>query len=98
MCPPSYHHNGFVANHALGHMIYGYPHVLYSYTDISVCLSLSLCLSVSLCLCVSVSLCLCVSVSLCLSLSLSLTLLFTIQKGCSTTPPSCHCHQRNAEA
>ena len=22
MCPPSYHHNGFVATHALGHMIY----------------------------------------------------------------------------
>ena len=20
MCPPGYHHNGFVANHALGHM------------------------------------------------------------------------------
>ena len=24
MCPPDYHHNGFVATHALGHMIYGY--------------------------------------------------------------------------
>ena len=24
LCPPSYHHNGFVASHALGHMIYGY--------------------------------------------------------------------------
>ena len=23
MCPPSYHHNGFVATHALGHMMYG---------------------------------------------------------------------------
>ena len=23
MCPPSYHHNGFMATHALGHM-YGY--------------------------------------------------------------------------
>ena len=22
MCPPGYHHNGFVATHALGHMIY----------------------------------------------------------------------------
>ena len=22
MFPPSYHHNGFVATHALGHMIY----------------------------------------------------------------------------
>ena len=21
MCPPGYHHNGFVATHALGHMI-----------------------------------------------------------------------------
>ena len=24
MCPPGYHHNGFVAIHALGHMMYGY--------------------------------------------------------------------------
>ena len=24
MCPPSYHHNGFVATHALGHMMYVY--------------------------------------------------------------------------
>ena len=21
MCPPGYHHNGFVATHALGHMV-----------------------------------------------------------------------------
>ena len=24
MCPPGYHHNGFVATHALRHMMYGY--------------------------------------------------------------------------
>ena len=24
MCRPGYHHNGFVATHALGHMMYGY--------------------------------------------------------------------------
>ena len=24
MCPLGYHHNGFVATHALGHMMYGY--------------------------------------------------------------------------
>ena len=24
MCPPGYHHNGFVATHALGHMMYVY--------------------------------------------------------------------------
>ena len=24
MCPPGYYHNGFVATHALGHMMYGY--------------------------------------------------------------------------
>ena len=23
MCPPGYHHNGFVATHALGHIVYG---------------------------------------------------------------------------
>ena len=27
MCPPGYHHNGFVATHALGHMMYGSSHV-----------------------------------------------------------------------
>ena len=25
MCPPGYHHNGFVATHALGYMMYGCP-------------------------------------------------------------------------
>ena len=25
MCLPGYHHNGFVATHALGHMMYGLP-------------------------------------------------------------------------
>ena len=24
MCPPGYHHNGFMATHALGHMMYSY--------------------------------------------------------------------------
>ena len=24
MCPPGYHHIGFVATHALGHMMHGY--------------------------------------------------------------------------
>ena len=24
MCPPGHHHNGFVATHAHGHMMYGY--------------------------------------------------------------------------
>ena len=24
MCPSGYHHNGFVATHALGHIMYGY--------------------------------------------------------------------------
>ena len=24
MCPPGYHHNGFVATHAIGHMMYGF--------------------------------------------------------------------------
>ena len=27
MCPPGYHHNGFVATHALGHMIYIYIYI-----------------------------------------------------------------------
>ena len=24
MCPPGYHHNGFMTTHTLGHMTYGY--------------------------------------------------------------------------
>ena len=27
MCPPGYHHNGFVANHALRHMMYGFNRI-----------------------------------------------------------------------
>ena len=27
MCPPGYHHNGFVATHALGHMMYGFSYL-----------------------------------------------------------------------
>ena len=32
MCPPGYHHNGFVATHALGHMMYGSTlHIYYAH-------------------------------------------------------------------
>ena len=31
MCPPSYHHNGFAATHALGNMMYGYDGYIYIY-------------------------------------------------------------------
>ena len=38
MYPPAYHHNSFVAAHALGHMMYGYtllvPVNIYKYTYI----------------------------------------------------------------
>ena len=27
MCPPGYHHNGFVATHALGYLMYGYIYI-----------------------------------------------------------------------
>ena len=33
MCPPGYHHNGFVATHALGHMMYGSVHHNKPYND-----------------------------------------------------------------
>ena len=37
MCPPGYHHNGFVATHALGHMMYGlYILLIYLYVDIDI--------------------------------------------------------------
>ena len=32
MCPPGYHHNGFVATHALGHMMYGDVHDVHDET------------------------------------------------------------------
>ena len=28
MCLPGYYHNGFVATHGLGHMMYGYVYVI----------------------------------------------------------------------
>ena len=31
MCSPGYHHNGFVATHALGHMMYIIYSILYIY-------------------------------------------------------------------
>ena len=31
MCPPYYHHNGFVETHALGHMMYGYTLLVPTY-------------------------------------------------------------------
>ena len=31
MCPPGYHHNGFMTNYALGHMMYGYIYNIYGY-------------------------------------------------------------------
>ena len=31
MCPPGYRHNGFVATHALGHMMYGFYDNIYIY-------------------------------------------------------------------
>ena len=35
MCPPGYHHNGFVTTHALGHMMYGYIYIyIYIYVYI----------------------------------------------------------------
>ena len=38
MCPPGYHHNGFVATHALGHMMDGYDHlfIIYIYIYLSI--------------------------------------------------------------
>ena len=37
MCPPGYHHNGFVATHALGHMMIGKRLVLSSLQCAFVC-------------------------------------------------------------
>ena len=38
MCPPIYHHNGFVATHALGHMMYMILYIyIYVYIYIYIC-------------------------------------------------------------
>ena len=37
MFPSSYHHNGFVTTHALGHMMYGYAHFASVRFEHSVC-------------------------------------------------------------
>ena len=38
MCPPGYHHNGFVTTHALGHMMYGWTaHLASARSEHSVC-------------------------------------------------------------
>ena len=37
MCPFGYHHNGFVATHALGHMMYGYVHFAFVRFEHSLC-------------------------------------------------------------
>ena len=50
MCPPSYHHNGFVATHALGHMMYGYiyidicVYVVYVY----ICMFVKICIYITI--------------------------------------------------
>ena len=38
MCPPGYHHNGFVATHALGHMMYGFIYVRFYYIYMNIML------------------------------------------------------------
>ena len=50
MCPPGYHHNGFVATHALGHMIYGYTLLVpMIYIYINICTLLCLIIGESNC-------------------------------------------------
>ena len=39
MCPPGYHHNGFVATHALGHMMYGSHDVRLTVHHVPKCMS-----------------------------------------------------------
>ena len=31
MCPPGYHHNGFVATHALGHIVFMITYIYYAH-------------------------------------------------------------------
>ena len=45
MCPPDYHHNGFLATHAWGQVIYGYIYlyvyyiyIIYLYIYIYICI------------------------------------------------------------
>ena len=38
MCLPGYHHNGFVATHALGHMMYSLPKCKLCVSWITICI------------------------------------------------------------
>ena len=44
MCPPGYHHNGFVATHALGPYIYIYTVYVYIYIYIYICMYVYICI------------------------------------------------------
>ena len=37
MCPPGYHHNGFVATHAIGHMMCGLYIIVIRYALLQKC-------------------------------------------------------------
>ena len=37
MCPPGYHHNGFVATHVLGHMMYGSSYIMFTVHHVPKC-------------------------------------------------------------
>ena len=39
MCPPGYHHNGFVATHAFGHMTYGLAYIMIAVHHVPKCMS-----------------------------------------------------------
>ena len=50
MCPPGYLHNGFVATHALGHMMYShYAHLASVRFEHSVCVCVCVCVCVGGC-------------------------------------------------
>ena len=62
MCPPDYLHNGFVATHALGHMMYShYAHLASVRFEHSVCVCVCVCVWVGgwvgVCGCVGVWVC-----------------------------------------
>ena len=66
MCSAGHHHNGFVATHALGHMMYGYTSLVPNLTkyklnykklsrqNVCVCVCLCVCMDVCVCVCMHV--------------------------------------------
>ena len=66
MCPPGYHHNGFVATHGLRHMIYGSSCTSCAQVHSGHKAIVVICI-ICICMCVCVCVCVCDKLMCCLT-------------------------------